>query len=206
MIRVKICGITNEEDALVAAQAGADAVGFVLAESPRRISAEAAQRIAGVLPPFVTPVLVLVNETPEAVAQLVQMTGVRTVQLCGEESPGDIQRLPTGLKVLKAVRLRSRRDVEAMDEYRVDGFVIDAAAPGRYGGTGELADWGLAREVAGRRRVMLAGGLGPQNVAQAVREVSPFGVDVSSGVESAPGKKDGALVRAFVSHAREAFP
>lgn len=203
--RVKICGITNEEDARAAVAAGADALGFVFyRESPRRVEPAVVERIVAGLPPFVLPVGVFVNEEAQRVRQVMDDCGLALAQLHGDETAAYCEAL--GRPVLRAIRLRSRADFLALAEYRgrarVRGFVVDAHADGAYGGTGRTADWDLAAEAAGAAQVLLAGGLTPENVGEAIARVRPYGVDVSSGVESRPGKKDHDKVRAFMTAVR----
>ncbi len=204
-VKIKICGITNPEDAHTAVEAGADALGFVFhRESPRCVTAEAVRRIVAELSPFVLTVGVFVNEEVKRVRDLMDSCGLALAQLHGDESPSYCEAL--GRPVLKAVRLRDRGSLLAMAEYRgratVRGFVLDAFSEAAYGGTGQVADWSLAAEVARAAQVLLAGGLTPDNVRHAIQQVRPYGVDVSSGVEVHPGKKDHSKVLAFVQAAR----
>ena len=201
MLREKICGITNVDDALHAVNAGADALGFIFyPESPRYVTPETVRIIIERLPPFTTSVGVFVNEDRDAIQRVIQECGLSLVQLHGDESPGDCFTL--GHPVIKAIRLRSRDDIVLMGRYAVRGFVLDASVAGVWGGTGETIDWRLAREATRQGPAILAGGLTPDNVGRAVAEVEPFGVDVSSGVEISPGKKDHEKVRRFILAAR----
>ncbi len=204
-IAVKICGITNEEDALVAVEAGADAVGFIMyRKSPRYVDAATAKRIIAMLPPFVVPVGVFVNEEAKVVRDLIDRCGFGLAQLHGDEPASYCQDL--GRPAMKAIRLKDRGTFLAIAEFHgranIRGFVIDAFSDQAYGGTGQTVDWSLAAEVARSSPVLLAGGLTPDNVAEAIRSVRPYGVDVSSGVEASPGKKDHAKVRAFIQAAK----
>jgi phosphoribosylanthranilate isomerase len=203
--KVKICGITNVEDALAAVEAGADAVGFVFHHaSPRRVTADMVKRIVAQLPPFVLPVGVFVNEDVKIVRDWMDDCGLAVAQLHGDEATAYCDLL--GRPVLKAIRLKDRGSLLALAEYkgrsRVRGFVLDAFSTVSYGGTGQVTDWALAAEAARSAPVILAGGLTPENVAEAIRRVKPYGVDVSSGVESDPGKKDHAKMRAFINAAK----
>jgi len=201
MIRVKVCGITNVEDALHAAACGADALGFVFyAQSPRWLTPEAARGIIAELPPFITAVGLFVNETPERIGQIADYCGFDIIQLHGDEGPSDCDLPPH--RVVKALRVRDASSLALEGEYRVSALLLDAWVAGAYGGTGERFNWDLAAQVARRRPVILAGGLTPENVAAAVLQVRPYAVDVSSGVEAAPGKKDPAKVAAFVRNAK----
>jgi len=204
-IKIKICGITNATDAEVATKAGADALGFVFySDSPRYIEPAVAQRIIAQLPPFVLPVGVFVNHKPESIKKIFDECGLALAQLHGDETPSFCESL--GRPILRALRLRDRGSLLALAEYKgrmgVRGFVVDAFSTEAYGGTGQTVDWSLAREVAQVTPILLAGGLSPTNVQEAVREVQPYGVDVSSGVEENPGKKDHEKVRAFVQAVR----
>ena len=202
MLRVKICGITNLDDALRAVDAGADALGFIFyPESPRYVRPATARSIIRQLPPFTASVGVFVNEARDAIRSITHECRLSLVQLHGDESPSDC--LALDRPVVKAIRLRTRDDIASMRSYAVKGFVLDAYIDGTWGGTGEMIDWGLAREASRHDCTILAGGLTPENVGQAVAEVQPFGVDVSSGVEVAPGKKDSDKVHKFIVAARK---
>jgi len=205
MIAVKICGITNDEDARVAVEAGADALGFIMyRKSPRYVDAATAKRIIATLPPFIVPVGVFVNEEAKVVRDLMDNCGFGLAQLHGDEPATYCQDL--GRPAMKALRLKDRGTFLALAEFHgranVRGYVIDAFSDQAYGGTGQTVDWSLAAEVARSSPVLLAGGLTPDNVAEAIRQVRPYGVDVSSGVEASPGKKDHAKVRAFIRSAK----
>lgn len=201
-IKVKICGITNAEDAKAAVDAGADAIGFVLyRKSPRFVEAELVKRIVAGLPPFVLPVGVFVNEDMKKVRDLMDSCGLAFAQLHGDENAAYCEAL--GRPVLKGIRLHDRSALPALAEYNsgpalVRGFVVDAFSDSTYGGTGLVADWTLAAEAAQAAKVLLAGGLTPENVGEAIRQVKPYGVDVSSGVEASPGRKDRAKIQAFI--------
>lgn len=197
MVRVKICGNVTLKDTMAAVEAGADAVGFVFyARSPRVVSPKAVAAIVSHLPPFVTPVGLFVNEKPEVVRRIASDCGIRLVQLHGEESPQYCAELK--LPVLKGIRVRTREDVANLSAYRVDAILLDAYVEGIAGGTGTTFDWSLAVEAKAWGPIVLAGGLTPDNVGEAISRVRPYGVDVSSGVESSPGAKDHAKVKAFV--------
>ena len=204
MVRVKVCGITNLEDALAALDAGADALGFnFYRRSPRYIAPEEARRIITELPPGVLSVGVFVNEdSPAAVARVAAESGVQSVQLHGEESPEYCAALGRH-RVIKALRAGRDYRPEQAKAYPAESILLDAFSRHARGGTGETFDWALARrtrEVVAQ--LYLAGGLTPDNVSAAIAEVAPFAVDVCSGVESAPGRKDAARVRAFISAVR----
>lgn len=204
-MKIKICGITNEEDARVAVEAGADALGFILyRRSPRFVEPAAVKRIIGGLPPFVAAVGVFVNEEAAVVRRLMDECGFTLAQLHGDEPASYCEGL--GRPAMKALRLKDRGTFLLLAEFQgranVRAFVLDAFSEQAYGGTGQTVDWTLAAEAARASRVLLAGGLTPDNVAEAIRQVRPYGVDVSSGVEMRPGQKDHAKVRAFVQAAR----
>jgi phosphoribosylanthranilate isomerase len=205
-VRVKICGVRTVTDALLAARAGADAVGVNFwPRSKRCVDVETARAIALALPPLVTIVGVFVNQPGDEVRRIAARARLGAVQLHGDEPPQAC--LGFDVPVWKALRLASPLPLAWLDEWEgVQGFVVDApvlSASGGYGGTGQTCDWDVAREAAARAPVLLAGGLGPENVADAIRAVRPWGVDVASGVESAPGVKDPEKVAAFVRRAKE---
>ena len=202
--RVKICGITNLEDACHAAACGADALGLVFYPgSPRFIEPELARRIIAELPPLVTTVGLFVNESPVRIREVVALCGLDTVQLHGDERPDQCSYPPC--RVIKALRLHDRMEDGVYAGYRVAALLLDAYVPQQFGGTGQRCDWQRAAVIAARHRVILAGGLNPENVAEAVRQVHPYGVDVSSGVEAQPGKKDPLKVARFIRLAKEAL-
>jgi len=201
-VRVKICGITSLEDARAAVAAGADALGFVFyAQSPRFISVEGAAGIITQLPPFVTAVGLFVNEPPEVVEATARACGLDLVQLHGDETPQ--QCLLPGRRVIKALRVKDAGSLRAAASYPVCGLLLDAWSERVYGGSGEVFDWSLLKHFAASHPVILAGGLTPENVAEAVATVRPWAVDVSSGVESAPGRKDHEKLRAFIQNAKD---
>ncbi|MBI5598803.1 MAG: phosphoribosylanthranilate isomerase [Deltaproteobacteria bacterium] len=201
-VKVKICGITNADDAMAASSAGADAVGFVFwGKSPRFIEVDEAARIIEKLPPFITPVGVFVDEAPDKIMDAVRRAGLGCVQLHGAETPQYCGTI--GAKVIKAIRVRSARDIEGLESYGVSAFLLDAYAEGAPGGTGRNFDWDIAVRAKEYGRVILSGGLNPENVALAIRHVRPYGVDVSSGVETAPGKKDPEKIFDFMKKVRK---
>ena len=204
-VRVKICGITNLEDAQAAVDAGADALGFVFCESsPRKLSAGIAAEIIARLPPFVAKAGVFVNANEESVRGAVGECGLDTLQFHGDETP-EFCRKFSPLKVYKAFRIQDLESLQALPAYKTDAWLLDSFVPDKPGGTGATFNWDLAAEAKKiGRPVILAGGLTPENVAEAVRKVRPFAVDVSSGVESSPGKKDHTKVRRFIAAAKAA--
>jgi phosphoribosylanthranilate isomerase len=197
--RVKICGITNLADAQAAVEAGADALGFNFYEkSPRFVPLKTAAEISKQLPPFVMRVGVFVNAPEELILRAISEAGLTLLQFHGDEPPEFCTQF--GLMSMKAFRIRDAESLKGIPNYQTDAYLLDAFSPTAIGGTGEKFNWDLAVEAQKfGKPIFLAGGLTPENVAGAVRKVQPFGVDVSSGVESSPGKKDHAKVRAFVS-------
>jgi len=203
-VKVKICGITNLADAQTALEAGADLLGFVFYEkSPRHVSVKAASGIVRQLPPFVARVGVFVNAREELISQALGECGLNVLQFHGDESPEDC--LKFGVMSMKAFRVRDRASLKLFPAYQTDAWLLDAYAPDARGGTGATFNWDLAVEAQKLgRTIFLAGGLTPENVGVAVRRVRPFALDVSSGVEALPGKKDAAKVCAFIAAARKA--
>ena len=200
MIRIKICGITNLEDALLAAELGADALGFIFySKSPRKVEPETAREIIAHLPPFVTAVGVFVDEDAGVVQDLAAKVGLDWVQLHGQESPDYCRSL--GRRVIKGFRIRDENSLMELEPYRdaVQALLLDTYKPGQVGGTGEVFDWHLAREAQKCGRIILAGGLTAENVAQAIAIALPAAVDAASGTEAAPGKKDPEKLRAFLA-------
>lgn len=205
MPRVKICGITNLADARVAAEAGADFLGFIFyPKSPRYVTpAQVAEIVAGLDRDGLQFVGVFVDEPQDAVVQVVARCGLDVAQLHGQEPPEAVGALAAqGVPVIKAFRVRDGLSRRALARYRPTAYLLDTYVPGRAGGTGRTFDWSLATVAQRCGPVVLAGGLHPGNVAEAVRTVAPWAVDVSSGVEVAPGRKDPEKVRAFVRNAR----
>jgi len=199
MVRVKICGITDLEGALAAVAAGAHAVGFVFAESPRRMDPAAVRRIVLNLPPFVSKVGVFVNAPREDVEEIADYCGLDTLQFHGNEPP----EYCAGWRcaVIKAFRVKDRSFLQEMSRYRVSAYLLDACVPGKMGGTGIRCNWELAREAAKVGPVVLAGGINRENVEEAIRTVRPFALDVSSGVESG-GRKDPQKIRSLLAEVR----
>jgi phosphoribosylanthranilate isomerase len=198
-VRVKICGITNAPDALAAVEAGADALGFMFYErSPRHISIPQAAEVIRELPPFIMKVGVFVDAPEDTVMRAIGDCGLTMLQFHGQESPEYCTQF--GLMNMKAFRMRDAASLEALQHYPTDAWLLDAFVADKLGGTGEKFNWDLALEAKkSGRPIFLAGGLTPANVAEAVRTVHPFAVDVSSGVEASPGKKDHAKVHEFIS-------
>jgi len=198
MVRVKICGITNLEDALMAAELGADALGFIFhPRSPRYVAPDAARQIIAGLPPFVLTVGVFVDEEAQTVRDLAARVGLDWVQLHGQESPEYCRSL--GRRVIKGFRIQDEKSFKSLAAYQgaAQAFLLDTYKKGQVGGTGATFDWRLAREAKKYGPVILAGGLTPENAARAIEVAQPAAVDVATGVEATPGKKDPEKLRAF---------
>jgi len=202
MARIKVCGVTSLEDALLAVGLGADAVGFVFAPSPRRVSPEAVRDIVAHLPPLVTKVGVFVNAPLNEIREIMEYCGLDLAQLHGEEPPELCAALFP--RAIKAFRVKDESVLDLIPRYRAPAFLLEGYSSAGYGGVGCGFDWSLARRASSLGRLILSGGLNPENVARAVREVRPYAVDVSSGVEREPGKKSPEKLRAFILACREA--
>ena len=206
MVKVKICGITNIEDAMAAIDAGADALGFVFfRESPRYISPENAKAIINALPPFIVKTGVFVNEPIENIEKIISMTGVDLIQLHGNESP---EMCRSSRRIIKAFRVKSMESMDPLNDYKelVSAFLLDTYTPDVLGGTGQIFNWDIAIEAKQFGRIILAGGLTPENIADAVKRVAPYAVDVSSGIESKRGKKDHKKMQFFIERAKSVLP
>lgn len=201
MIKIKICGITNLDDALAAATLGADALGFIFyKKSPRYIEPEKAAEIISQLPPIIMPVGLFVNEREEKIREVQALTCIQTIQLHGDESPEFCQRF--GARVIKAFQIKDKESVKHMAQYHVGAFLLDSYRDGQRGGTGTTFDWHLAVVAKTFGRVILAGGLTPENAAEAAKLVQPYGVDVAGGVEREKGIKDHAKLKKFITEVR----
>lgn len=198
---VKVCGTTSEEDALLAVAMGADAVGFVFAPSPRQVAVGTVRDIVKRLPREVVTVGVFRDEAPDRVVQIINSAGLRAAQLHGHETAEQAQFVRDRVPLLIQAFPAGDPAVARAHEYRADAILLDAATPG----SGHVFDWELAQGPAGVR-LILAGGLTPDNVAGAIAQVHPWGVDVVSGVEASPGRKDPVKVRAFIANAKAAAP
>jgi len=204
-VRVKICGITNLEDARAAVDSGADALGFIFfAGSPRHISPESAAEIISALPPFISRVGVFVDAPVDGILEIAGTTGIDTIQLHGSESPAEcVEIAASKLTVVKAFRIKEAASLDLIGAYRASAFLLDSYVSGQLGGTGAKFNWDLAvKAKQSGTPIILAGGLDPENVGDAVSKVAPYALDVSSGVEISPGKKDHAKVRRFISQAK----
>ena len=201
-VKVKICGITSAADGNIAAEAGADMIGLMFYDkSPRNISIATAKEISQAVPPYLMKVGVFVNPDEDLVMRAIGECGLSLLQFHGDETPEFCTQF--GLMCMKAFRIRNAESLDGLAKYHTDAYLLDAYSAEARGGTGEKFNWDLAVEAQKfGKPIFLAGGLTPENVADAVRKVRPFAVDVSSGVESAPGKKDVAKVRAFITAAK----
>ena len=197
---VKVCGITSEEDALLAVAMGADAVGFVFAPSPRQVAPQNAADIVKRLPTEIVTVGVFRDEERQRVVDVMHQAGLRAAQLHGFESPATTRWVRSRVPLVFKAFVAGDPHLDEADSYGADAILIDSKSPG----SGEVFDWSLAEGAPSNRRIILAGGLDPDNVGDAIRQVRPWGVDVSTGVESSPGHKDARKVRAFIHAARVA--
>ena len=200
-IKVKICGMTQLKDAEFAVEQGADAVGFVFyKKSPRAVTMKTVKEIISKLPPLVDTVGVFVNESVDRVNKIADYCGLDLVQLHGDESPAFCRKIRR--RVIKAFRVKDLQSIKQLEKYPVSGFLLDTFSDNLHGGTGKTFDWNLALPAKKIGPVILAGGLTPRNIRQAVSQVRPYGVDVCSGVEKSPGVKDLEKVRAFLKNIR----
>ncbi len=199
---VKICGVTSEEDALLAVAMGADAVGFVFAPSPRQMAPGRVRDIVNRLPPEILTVGVFRDATREQVVKTVQHVGLKAAQLHGREKPEVTRWVRERVNVVIKGLPAGDPSLDRFDDYGVDALLLDSVSPG----SGQVFDWSLAEGAPSNRRLILAGGLTPENVAEGVARVRPWGVDVSSGVEASPGHKDPRKLRTFIAAARAAAP
>ncbi|MCX6121152.1 MAG: phosphoribosylanthranilate isomerase [Ignavibacteriales bacterium] len=187
-MKVKICGITNIDDALYAAELGADALGFIFVKSsPRYIAPSAARKIIRALPPFVVPIGVFVDVPQEEIIGVIEQTGINCVQLHGNESPKQLANFP--VPVYKSFRVDSSFNPEILRRYKGSAYLLDTKISGKLGGTGQTFDWEIAIKAKEYGRIILAGGLTPENIIEAAQKVRPYAVDVNSGVEESPEKK-----------------
>jgi phosphoribosylanthranilate isomerase len=199
---VKICGITNEDDALLAVAMGADAVGFIFAPSPRQIAPQQVYDITRRLPPEVLTVGVFRDEHPSRVVEIVHRAGLKAAQLHGNETPAEAIEVASKVRWVIKVFAAGSPQLPKADRYGTDLIMVDSPS----GGSGKVFDWDLAGEAPDGLRLILAGGLTPENVGEAIRAVEPWGVDVATGVESSPGRKDALKVKRFIEQARAAAP
>ena len=200
-IKVKICGMTQLKDALFAVEQGVDAVGFIFyKKSPRAVTMKTVREIITKLPPLVDTVGVFVNESAERLNKIADYCGLDLVQLHGEESPAFCRKIHR--RVIKAFRVKDLQSIKQLEKFPVSGFLLDTFSDDLHGGTGKTFDWNLALPAKKIGPVILAGGLTPSNIRQAVRRIRPYGVDVCSGVEKSSGIKDLEKVRSFLKNIR----
>ena len=207
MTKIKICGITNVQDALRAAEFGADMLGLnFYSKSPRYLTPQDAAAIAAEIPVGVLKVGVFVNSATDEVADIADEVGLDVIQLHGNEDDACIREvsLITDRPVIKAFRMRAEMSIAEILKSDADAVLLDAASNGEFGGTGRTFDWNAVSEVSSSKQTFLAGGLNPKNVAEAIRVVRPYAVDAASGVESSPGKKDRTKLEAFIQNAKTA--
>lgn len=201
VVKVKICGMTSLEDVFLAVQGGGDAVGFIFyKKSPRCVTEKLVKSVVSKLPPFIETVGVFVDETADRVNRIADSCKLDAVQLHGDESPAFCERI--NRKVIKAVRVESKESFAQLSSYKARAFLLDAYMENRRGGTGRMFDWNLVREAKKFGPVIVAGGLDASNVSLAVQKAKPYGVDVCSGVEKAPGVKSPVKLRAFIKAAK----
>ena len=205
MIKIKICGMTNLEDALFAANAGVDAVGFIFAPSPRQVTPETVRAISLALPPSVMRVGVFVNEAPERVNALARECNLDAVQLHGDEAPEDCRKIEA--QVIKAIRIKNNGSIPDLSAYEpiVSAFLFDTYSPNQRGGTGIPFDWTVLKTLSTTAHVMISGGLNADTLPLLLKTFTPYAVDLSSGVESAPGKKDHEKILEIVKLIRKLF-
>ena len=200
-VKVKICGMTNLKDVKVAVDGGVDAVGFIFyKKSPRSVTMQVVREIVLELPPFVDSVGVFVNETAEQINKIADHCKLDRVQLHGDESPAFCKKIRR--RVIKAIRVKDIQSLKKLSDYPVSSFLLDTFSEDQYGGTGKVFDWNLAYPAKKYGPIILAGGLTPINVRQAIQRIQPYGVDVCSGVESQPGIKDHKKMKAFLKNVK----
>ena len=205
MTKIKICGITNKTDALAASELGVDMLGFVFyKKSKRYVTPAMAEDIINELPPFMGKIGIFVDETKEDVIRIAEDAGLNILQFHGSENPGYCASFRDKYKIIKAFRVVTKSDLKVVNDYETDYYLFDAYKSACVGGTGETFDWNILKDFEILKPFILSGGLSPENVERAIKEVMPYAVDVSSGVESAPGKKDASLLKKFVANVRKA--
>ncbi len=202
MTKVKICGITSPGDAAFAVECGADAIGFVFADSPRRVSVRIAREISRAVGPWVATVGVFVNENAKNILQIASECRLSAIQLHGDESASFAGSL-TGCRVIKAFRIADQTDLKGVQDYKADAYLFDTRVTGAYGGSGKSFDWKILRSASVSKPYILSGGLNPKNIRTAIQMLKPYGVDASSGLEKSPGKKDPKLVKEFIRNAKK---
>ena len=205
MTLIKICGITNKKDAIAAAMAGIDMIGFVFyAESKRYVAPRVVEDIANELPPHIGKVGVFVDEKIDEVRKIAEDAGLDILQFHGNETAKYCENFRDDYKVIKAFRVKNKESLKTVNDYNVDFYLFDTFMPDTIGGTGEVFDWKILKDAEILKPMIISGGLTPANVQKAIAEVSPYGVDTSSGVEESPGRKDILLMKKFVENVRKA--
>ena len=203
MTEIKICGMTNIEDACFVAESGVDALGFIFyPKSPRYVQPEKARDIIRKLPPEVAKIGVFVNHDTQGIKEIMEYCGLDFIQLHGNESPEYCRHFPESV-IIKAMSPRTEEDLNIMEEYRARAILVDTYAPGKHGGTGKVSNWELAVKIRKMRPLILSGGLNPDNIEDAMKKVSPHAVDINSGVEKMPGKKDHGLIKRIINLVRQ---
>lgn len=204
MVKIKICGITNIGDALAAIRYGTDALGFIFAKSPRQISFKEAEKIIKRVAPFITKVGVFVNERPETVMEYAFKLHLDTLQFHGDEDD-EYLKIFKPIKIIKAISIKNEESIKIMEKYKnTDAFLLDTYQKGKRGGGGKSFNWNLVGETKRfKKPIILSGGLTPDNVQKAIEIVKPYAVDVASGVEKSPGKKDRIKLKKFIQKVRE---
>ena len=205
MVKIKICGITNMEDGVWVANIGADYLGLIFAkESKRKVNLEKAQEIAKAIPPYIKKVGLFVNEDPKIVDKILAECQLDLVQFHGQESPDYCSQFKGKTEIIKAFRIKDEESINQISLYDVDFYLLDTFVEGKYGGTGQAFNWDLAIQAKQfGRPIFLSGGLNPDNVVEAIKKVEPYAVDVSSGVESSPRRKNIELMREFITKIRK---
>lgn len=205
MTKIKICGITNKEDAIHAAGLGVDMLGFVFyKKSKRYVEPKVVRDIINELPPLISRVGVFVDESKERVREIAEDSDIDTLQFHGDEAPDYCLSFKDDYKVIKAFRIEDRKDLKDINNYDVDFYLLDTKVSDSKGGTGKIFNWRVMEEFEFLKPVILSGGLGPKNISRAIKDIMPYGVDVSTGVEESPGKKDFELMKKFVENVRKA--
>ena len=204
MTKIKICGTTNKHDAILASQLGADMLGFIFYKGSKRyVEPRTASDIINELPPYILKVGVFVNEDPKKVREIAADAALNALQFHGDETPEYCNAFKDEFKVIKAFRLKDRKSLDDINKYDVDYYLLDTYSKDSHGGTGEAFDWKILEDFEFLKPVILSGGITPDNVAKAIKEVAPYGVDVASGVEASPGRKDAELLKRFIHNVRK---
>jgi phosphoribosylanthranilate isomerase len=204
MTKIKICGTTNKYDALLASEFGADMIGFILyKKSKRHVEPKLVADIINELPPKILKVGVFVNEDRDKVIEIARDTGLNALQFHGDETPEYCRLFKDEFKLIKAFSIKDRKSLENINNFDTDFYLLDTYKKGSYGGTGETFDWQVLKDFEFLKPVILSGGLTPDNVAKAITELTPYGVDVTSGVEASPGNKDADRLKKFIQNVRK---